>query len=177
MFSSYFFAPISQIHWQKSIKKKEQIFCYLSEHSEPNFCLNIGFTTIWYWMKLESLMLIWRALTTLMRQSLASQVKLTTCFHEFSEYESTNFFSQNFLWLAQNWKKCHSLINKEFVLFFNWKIWVQKIRRIIFEKFVKTCDELVISLHCGWTEIFYWGCNYAILFAIFGKTNNIWHCP
>ena len=42
-------------------------------------------------------MLIWRALTILMRQSLASQVKLTTCFNKFFEYESTIFFYQTLI--------------------------------------------------------------------------------
>ena len=75
-------------------------------------------------------MLIWRALIILMRQSLASQVKLTTCFHKFSEYESTNFFYQTLIiicyGLLKTEKKKHFLINKEFVFFFNWKVLVRK---------------------------------------------------
>ena len=62
-----------------------------------------------------------------------SKVKLTTCFHEFSEYESTNFSYQilcnicfDFSY-ALNWiRKKPCLTHKEFVFIFNWKILEKK---------------------------------------------------
>ena len=77
-----------------------------------------------------------------------SKVKLTTCFHEFSEYESTNFSYQilcnicfDFSY-ALNWdKKC--LVWPIRNLFsFSTERYCWKIRRFVLGKFVKTCREL-----------------------------------
>ena len=79
--------------------------------------------------------------------STAAKVKLTTCFHEFSKYKSTNFFYQilDLVWFSQIIKteeKMPFLTNKEFVFFFNWEILVKKFVDSYSKKFVKTCREL-----------------------------------
>ena len=57
-------------------------------------------------------------------------VKLTTCFHEFFKYESTNFSTKYYITFVlifanpQNWDKLPFVINKEFVFFFNWELLV-----------------------------------------------------
>ena len=62
---------------------------------------------------------------TSQNEAVRKKVKLTTWFHEFYEYESTNFFYQIFVLIfsnAQNWEKMSFLASKEFVFFRVWKI-------------------------------------------------------
>ena len=63
-------------------------------------------------------------------------VKQTTCFHNFPEYESTNFFYQilcniciDFLTCSKLWKNVFFFYftNKEFVFFFKWEILMKKL--------------------------------------------------
>ena len=62
-------------------------------------------------------------------------VKFTTYFHEYSKYESTNFFHQDqilcnicfdFLTCSKLRKKCLFCPIRVLLLFFNWEIWVKK---------------------------------------------------
>ena len=74
-------------------------------------------------------------------------IEFTTCFHGFSEYESTNFSTKYYLIFVfifsnnQNWDFFFWPIRNLFCLF-NWEILVKQIRRFVLGKFVKTCREL-----------------------------------
>ena len=61
-----------------------------------------------------------------------SMVKLMICFHNFFEYESTNFYqrlpsTKYLFWFSQILKteKKYFLTNKNFVFFFNWELLVK----------------------------------------------------
>ena len=75
-----------------------------------------------------------------------------TCFHEISEYESTNFDYQilcnicfDFFKSPKLRKNCLFLTNKGICFLFHLRNIGERVCRFVFEKFVKTCNELNIS--------------------------------
>ena len=123
--------------------------------------LNMLFLQSWLWPKTSKNLTNWpkQPISQLEGSNacyLRTKVKLTTYFHEFSEYESTIFFSTKYYWTYalvfsnyQNWEKNNCFEQQGFFSFSTEKYW-WKIRRFVWWKFVKTCRELNNS--CG----YYW---------------------
>ena len=69
-------------------------------------------------------------------------VRLLSCFHDFSYYESTNFFLANIFSNSQNWEKDAFFYQQKVCFLFQLKNFWEKVRRLVVWKFVKTCRDL-----------------------------------
>ena len=136
--------PFVQLHSEKSLLTKLQSsYRYYKYHLLLQY--RVGMHGV-----LDSRTLWWNGFPIF--TFFQSLVNLTTCFHEYFEYESTNFFYNINIIFSKGRKNCLFWPIRSF--FFKWEILVKKFIHSYFWKFVKTYCELNNSSNAGLSNRF-----------------------